>query len=130
MSMISQLLAPVRPVPMIGVIYDQKFFDAGKNIDNRELTDHQLRMLRESARGNIRKTNAERKKETEDKYVKAMKAGLNNAVDIGAALKISSNRVQSYLNELEGRGIVKKVGSVSTAKRNRIVWALTNGYCK
>ena len=35
MSMISQLLAPVRPVPMIGVIYDQKFFDAGKNITNR-----------------------------------------------------------------------------------------------
>ena len=48
MSMIKQLLAPVRPVPMIGVIYDQKFFDAGKKIDNRELTDHQLRMLRES----------------------------------------------------------------------------------
>ena len=122
MSMISQLLAPVRPVPMIGVIYDQKFFDAGKNIDNRELTDHQLRMLR--------KTNAERKKETEDKYIKAMKAGLNNAVDIGAALKITSNRVQSYLNELEGRGIVKKVGSVSSTNRNRIAWALTKESCK
>ena len=116
MSMISQLLAPVRPVPMIGVIYDQKFFDAGKNIDNRELTDHQLRMLR--------KTNAERKKETEDKYIKAMKAGLNNAVDIGAALKITSNRVQSYLKEMEAQGIVKKAGSVSSTNRNRIAWAL------
>ena len=122
MSMISQLLAPVRPVPMIGVIYDQKFFDAGKNIDNRELTDHQLRMLR--------KTNAERKKETEDKYIKAMKAGLNNAVDIGAALKITSNRVQSYLKEMEAQGIVKKAGSVSSTKRNRIAWALTKESCK
>jgi hypothetical protein len=104
MSMISQLLAPVKPVPNIGTVYDQRFFDAKRMISNAEMTDWQLRKIKEQQRGKNYKTradlNSERRKASFDMYIQSIRRGNHLAADIAKDVNRTANQAQAQLSTM------------------------------